>query len=102
MWMVNPKRMCRKHLLGEHVEIHMLAGALLKGRSVQGFLDKHLLEPQNIYARHQALTEEMTARGYKHASPLPCVAPHSIPMGQVFVSKSEEELQRRCKECYSV
>jgi hypothetical protein len=28
MWMVPPKVMCRKHLLGEHVEIHMLAGSL--------------------------------------------------------------------------
>ena len=23
MWMVNPRIMCRQHLLGEHVEIHM-------------------------------------------------------------------------------
>ena len=23
MWMVNPKMMCNKHLLGEHVELHL-------------------------------------------------------------------------------
>ena len=38
MWMVDPKKMCRKHLLGEHVEIHMMVGTLLKGRSIDGFL----------------------------------------------------------------
>jgi len=26
MWMLNPKALCRKHLMGEHVEIHMLVG----------------------------------------------------------------------------
>lgn len=28
MWMVDPKIMCRKHLLGEHLELHMLAGCI--------------------------------------------------------------------------
>ena len=28
MWMVNPGFMCNKHLLGEHVECHMLVGHL--------------------------------------------------------------------------
>jgi hypothetical protein len=40
MWMVWPELMCRKHLLGEHVEIHMLLGALNKGHRVQGFINK--------------------------------------------------------------
>ena len=54
MWMVAPGKMCRKHLLGEHVEIHMLAGSLLKGRSIGGFLADGLLEPQSMRARHAA------------------------------------------------
>jgi len=28
MWMTPPAGMCRKHLLGEHVELHMLLGQL--------------------------------------------------------------------------
>ena len=30
MWGVDPKQMCRQHLLGEHVELHMQAGAVLE------------------------------------------------------------------------
>lgn len=36
MWNINPRYMCRKHLLGEHVETHMLVGSLRKEKSVQG------------------------------------------------------------------
>ena len=34
MWLVPPSHMCRKHLLGEHVELHMLLGTLKKGKSI--------------------------------------------------------------------
>ena len=27
-WMVDPRLLCRKHLLGEHVENHMFIGTL--------------------------------------------------------------------------
>jgi hypothetical protein len=50
--MVNPKIMCRQHLLGEHVEIHMFIGTLNRKKSVKGYLEKGLLEIHNLYARH--------------------------------------------------
>lgn len=40
MWKVNPKNMCRQHLLGEHVECHMFVGAILKGISLSGYIKK--------------------------------------------------------------
>ena len=36
MWMVPVQYMCRKHLLGEHVEHHMLVGSIHKGLSMRG------------------------------------------------------------------
>ncbi len=36
--MVDPTIMCRNHLLGEHVEIHMFVGTIDQGQSVRGFL----------------------------------------------------------------
>ena len=44
MWMVPPSKMCRQHLLGEHVEIHMLVGTMRKGKSMQGFYDNRLVD----------------------------------------------------------
>jgi hypothetical protein len=98
MWMVDPKKMCRKHLLGEHVEIHMMVGTLLKGRSIDGFLQRGLLEPQSARKRHDALAAEMQARGYKHLSPLP-----QFPLYRCLVrvsqERSEAELAARCPDC---
>lgn len=71
MWMLPPTMLCRRHLLGEHNELHMLAGSLLRGRRLDGFLAKHLLEPSALRERHEALAAEITARGYRHVSPLP-------------------------------
>ena|ERR1017187_7664304 len=99
MWMVNPRKLCRKHLLGEHVELHMLLGSLQKNRSIQGFLDAGLLQPQAAHQRHEALVNEMETRGYKHASPLPYVKLKSEQYGAVNVQTSEKELKKRCEEC---
>jgi pyrimidine dimer DNA glycosylase len=97
MWMVPPSLMCRKHLLGEHLEVHMLVGSLRRGRSVQGFLDRGLLEPQHVRSRHKALVAEMRRRGYKHASPLLKVRVKVD--GRVDVRRSARELSARCAEC---
>ncbi len=98
MWMVDPRKMCRKHLLGEHVEIHMLVATLKRGRSIEGFLTRGLLEPQNARARHDAIVAEMKARGYKHSSPLPRFRCHG-PSGEVSRESAEAELAGRCPEC---
>jgi hypothetical protein len=97
MWMVDPKAMCQQHLLGEHVETHMLAGSLNRGRSIDGFLAKGLLEPQNLAARHAALAAEITARGMHHRSPLQAF--RRVVEGSVDVKASYIELARRCAKC---
>ncbi len=102
MWMVDPRGMCRKHLLGEHVEVHMLAGSLRRGRSIQGFINGGLLEPQNMHTRHEALAQEMIQRGYNHQSVLPATPPpERRNKGRVDAEKSLQELHRRCLECFS-
>jgi hypothetical protein len=97
MWMVDPRRMCRKHLLGEHVELHMLAASISLGRSIAGFLEKKLVEPQSIGRRHAALRAEMLRRGYQHQSPLR--QPATLLRGAVRRPRSAQELSDRCLEC---
>lgn len=70
MWMIDPATMCRKHLLGEHYEIHMIIGAVTKGKNLAGYIEKGLIFPWSLYTRHCELAEEMVARGYKHNSNL--------------------------------
>ena len=68
MWMLPPIGMCRKHLLGEHVELHMLLGSMRRGKNMDGFLSGGLVDPQQLFTRHEELVTEMTRRGFKHTS----------------------------------
>jgi len=79
-------------LLGEHVELHVIVGAILRGH---GGFSRH---PQTLryvnhlrmlYDRHRQQVEEMLKRGYKHKSPLPKLEPSSIP--EPFTYTTEEE-----------
>jgi len=97
MWMVNPEFLCRRHLLGEHVECHMFVGTLNKKKSVRGYLKNKLLEIHNLRKRHDALVKEMEKRGMKHKSPLPDFDCYEC--GEVDVNENEEELNRRCPFC---
>lgn len=71
IWDIQPKRLCRFHLLGEHRELHALWAILTKNKS--GYR-KH---PETkrwegklkaLYLRHKKLVEEMRRRGYRHHS----------------------------------
>ena len=102
-WMVNPKFMCRRHLLGEHVEHHMFVGTILKGISLTGYLKGGQLEPASLKSRHDELVEEMRSRGYNHKTPL-----QPLPQDfekEVYFSTiinreaSLVELLRRCPDC---
>ena len=101
MWMVDPKIMCRKHLLGEHVELHMLVGHLQRARRIDGFVRNNCVQPRSINARHKALAKEMERRGYTHASPLqqPAIAAHQHPRAKVDTVAALANLLDRCAEC---
>jgi hypothetical protein len=101
MWMVDPKLMCHQHLLGEHVELHMLTAWIVSGKKVDGWALNNCLEPKAIGARHRQLAAEMMKRGYQHLSPLrqPVVAAHQYPHVRVDNAAALAELQRRCKAC---
>jgi hypothetical protein len=100
MWMVDPKCLCNQHLLGEHVECHMLVGSLRAGMTVQvqGLVVKGLVDPQRVRVRHDALAEEMTSRGMNHKSPLPEMPPTSMK-GEIDEEENILDLGSRCFEC---
>lgn len=101
MWMVDPQTLCRRHLLGEHVELHMAAAHLRLGRRVDGWANSNCLEPRAIGVRHKALVAEMASRGYRHASPLtqPKITAYQRPEAVVDRDTALAELVRRCPDC---
>jgi hypothetical protein len=75
VWDVNPKLLCRKHLLGEHRELHGLWNILTKHKGRGGY-SRHpetlrwVGKQKALYLRHEALVKEFARRGYAHHSPL--------------------------------
>lgn len=97
MWGVNPKYMCRNHLLGEHVELHMFAGCIKKGKKLSGYIENGLVVLENLKKRHDILVKEMEKRGYKHKSPYPKLP--KMKGGRINTRKNLEDLKTRCKKC---
>jgi hypothetical protein len=97
MWMVDPKILCLHHLLGEHLECHMFAGCLNKGKKVDGYIKNGILETKSIKSRHDELASEMIGRGYRHNTPLK--DGDYGDFGHVCREKSLKELLSRCKVC---
>jgi len=99
-WHVDPKLLCHKHLLGEHVEHHMFAGSILKGKSLTGYIDDGLVEVHTLIERHAELVREMRRRDYNHSSPLPPgLAEKLYTAGAVDELENLNELRRRCPLC---
>jgi hypothetical protein len=104
MWQVSPKILCNNHILGEHRELHAIMGTLKKGISIKGYIDNNLVEVQSIIERHKALVQEMTARGYKHHSPID-EEPHTEYLPEEYRTfevdreSSFNDLYYRCEVC---
>jgi len=73
IWDLPPETLCRRHLLGEHRELHAIWSILTTGK--KGYA--HHPETRRwrgklraLSLRHEDLVREMSRRGYKHQSPL--------------------------------
>lgn len=105
MWMTDPRRMCRQHLLGEHRELHTFLSHLKRERSIGGYIEHNCLEPLSLGRRHQALVEEMELRGWDHKSPLDFskgllrYLPKEHREYRVDREKSTQRLFQRCSAC---
>ena len=98
MWNINPVILCRKHLLGEHLEMHMFVGSIKKERNIKGYIKNGLVEIHNIINRHDILVMEMNRRNMNHKSPIEIIELWNE--GYVNIKENEKILFDRCHECY--
>ncbi|MFW9872031.1 MAG: pyrimidine dimer DNA glycosylase/endonuclease V [Candidatus Thorarchaeota archaeon] len=98
-WNIKPSCLCRKHLIGEHGEIHKAVGNLKhSGKWTKNLTNKGFLEPQNFLKRHNLIAKEMIKRGYNHKSPLE-IEGLKLEKGKVDKKKAINDLKNRCLEC---
>ena len=99
MWMCDTKILCRKHLLGEHGEIHKHRHNFVKGHSIEG--RRGQIEPEAMEVRHDELATEMKTRGYNHKSPYenPNLSEYDLDGFVVDKADSLCDLLDRCDDC---
>ena len=101
--MVNPRLLCRKHLLGEHGEIHKHRHNFVKRHSIDKRIELGQIEPKSMKQRHDELADEMVRRGYNHNSPyiMPDLSHLPVEQQEFVVDKKQSvrELHERCPEC---
>lgn len=104
MWMINPKFLCDKHLLGEHGEIHKHRHCFLKRHNINGRIKPVVqIEPKSMSVRHDILAAELLRRGFKHQSAyiMPDInyLPEDLRDVKVDKDLSIRDLVSRCSEC---
>ena len=105
IWDVDVSLLCRKHLLGEHRELHGLWNILTKHGGQGGY--SHHPETKRwvgklkaLYLRHEALVVEMKKRGYRHASDLDRrLATGSIKQTVLIDSINQQQKLLTAKPC---
>ena len=106
VWDIQPKYLCKKHLLGEHRELHGLWNILTKHKGKGGY-SKHpetlrwVGKLNALYIRHEELAKEMKARDYQHRSPLDQKLANGRRKQNVFINTIKEQKEilknKKCK-----
>ncbi len=95
IWDIHPSILCRKHLLGEHRELHGIWSILTKnkiGYSQHPETKRWSGKLKALYVRHELLVGEMINRGYKHSSPLNDRLAIGKNIQDIFLQSIKEQL----------
>lgn len=105
IWDLSPAKLCRKHLLGEHRELHALWSILThnkKGYANHPETKRWVGKLKALYRRHADLVMEMKARNYQHKSPLDQKLAQGSAVQDTFlhtIIEQEKILQKKACEC---
>ena len=105
MWMIDPEKLCRKHLLGEHGELHKFLPSFRKKFKVTNRVSPVVqIELSSYKKRHDELASEMLKRGMNHKSPIEELPDFSyLPKdhfnAKVDITNSIKDLKQRCDQC---
>jgi len=103
IWDVNPKKLCNKHLVAEHGELHSLWSVIInnkKGFSRHPETTRWRGKLKALYERHEQLVKEVKRRGYNHSSPLnKKQASGKLKQDEFVNTKVEQRIILKHKDC---
>ncbi len=88
------EKLCQKHLLGEHRELHAIWSILInekKGYSKHPETLRWKGKLKALYLRHESQVKEMQKRGYKHKTPLDKTLATGAPTQREFINSVQEQ-----------
>jgi hypothetical protein len=95
IWDIEPSKLCRNHLLGEHRELHAIWAILTKNKRGYSRHPETLRwkgKLRALYLRHQLLVREFKRRSYSHKSNLQKRLATGRARQNQFVDSYQEQL----------
>jgi len=106
IWDIPTERLCKKHLLAEHKELHQIWKTITKNKKAWKNHPETKRWKQNLeglWYRHYMQVQEFAYRGYKHKTPLPrqetetCLIKYLCrEMWEPFESQQKKLRQKKC------
>lgn len=96
IWDIPANKLCSKHLLGEHGELHGLWNILTQDKSGYSRHPETLRwkgKLAALYLRHEELVFEMKKRNYQHKSLLDRLFATGLSIQEQFVTSYDEQLE---------
>ncbi len=104
IWDIEPSKLCRQHLLGEHRELHAIWSILVnrkKGYSRHPETLRWKGKLLALYKRHEKLVKEMEKRGYNHNSHLDYRLAKGGRIQKQYIDSYKDQIKilrkKRCK-----
>lgn len=97
MTKVDPRCLCRKHLVAEHIDMHLFMDWYKKKKNLSGYLRNGTLELHSIHDRHEALALELRRRGLEHNTPMIRYCLQFA--GHIDLKESYVRQTKKCKAC---
>ncbi len=91
--MINPEKMCKQHILGEHRELHALKGSIKRTKPDHENCEKHR---KNLITLAKEGLIELNSLKERHENLVKYLDNHKSPIGEV---PSLEYLPEDVKEC---
>jgi hypothetical protein len=101
IWDIEPRKLCRQHLLGEHRELHAIWIVIIehkKGYSLHPETIRWHGKLKALYLRHEKLVKEMKKRGYNHHSPLDKQFANGKSKQNIFIDSPKQQIQHLKKK----
>jgi hypothetical protein len=103
IWDIEPQKLCRNHLLGEHRELHAIWSILTNGKKGYSMHPETLRwkgKLKSLYLRHDLLVSEMQKRGYRHRTSLSLKLATGQAAQNKFIHSQKEQIKiLRRKNC---